>query len=296
MVNVSFCRLGRIIPAPFAGYVLPYVRSRIAASADPDAYLIIGAIWNGLACGAAVVEWDEDDGTLLSLFVDPKSRGCGVAGHMLDLLLEEGARLGKDTLFIDYILKDEELAAMDALVISKGGEFETGDPVCGMQSDDFLESPLLGPALHPDWRRPRSVALFSELSQEQLEALESVTTLPAFLHPSALGDRVDPSLSAVWLNDGKPAAFALGFQSGERMFCQSSIWRGPDAPEGSFRALICTQINQCWYRSGGSFVFFISPINPRSAAMAEWFTGGNYEPYTQREAMIPLSSGDDEED
>ena len=73
------------------------------------------------------------------------------------------------------------------------------------------------------------------------------------------------------------------------MFCQSSVWRGPDAPEGSFRALIGAQINQCWYRSGGSFVFFISPINPRSAAMAEWFTGGNYEPYTQRDAWIPIS-------
>ena len=72
------------------------------------------------------------------------------------------------------------------------------------------------------------------------------------------------------------------------MFCQSSTWRGPAAPEGSFRALICTQVNQCWYRSGGSFVFFISPINPRSAAMAEWFTGGNYEPYTQRSAFIPI--------
>ncbi len=72
------------------------------------------------------------------------------------------------------------------------------------------------------------------------------------------------------------------------MFCQSAVWRGPQAPEGSFRALICTQVNQCWYRSGGSFVFFISPINSRSAAMAEWFTGGNYEPYTQRDAVIPI--------
>ena len=28
----------------------------------------------------------------------------------------------------------------------------------------------------------------------------------------------------------------------------------------------------------------------RSAAMAEWFTGGNYEPYTQREALIPIQT------
>ena len=288
MVNVSFCRLGRVIPEPFAGYVLPNVRSSIARLDDPEACFVLGAIWNGLACGAAVVEWDEEDGTLHSLFVDPKARGCGVAGHMLDLILAEGARLEKQMLFMNYILNNDELAAMDALVESRGGEYDTGAPVCGMKSDDFLNSPLIGPALRPDWRRPEAVKLFSELTQEQLVLAESDPLLPAFLRPSELADRLDPALSAAWLEDGKPVAFALGFQSGERMFCQSSTWRSADAPEGSFRALICTQVNQCWYRSGGSFVFFISPINPRSVAMAEWFTGGNYEPYSQREAAIPI--------
>ena len=145
------------------------------------------------------------------------------------------------------------------------------------------------------WKRPEPVVLFSELPQQQLAALETAKGLPVFLRPSALGERLDPALSAAWLSDGKPVAFVLGFQSGDRMFCQSSIWRGPEVPEGSFRALICTQVNQCWYRSGGSFVFFISPINPRSAAMAEWFTGGNYEPYSQREAVIPIPDADEED-
>ena len=293
MVNVSFCRLGRIIPEPFAGYVLPYVRKSLARlDADVDC-TVIGAIWNGLACGAAVVVWDGLDGELRSFFIDPKARGCGVGGHLLDLLLEEGARLGKDDLYVNYILKDSELAAMDALVLRRGGEFDSGAPVCGMASDDFLDSPLLGPALRPGWKRPEPVVLFSELPQQQLTALETAKGLPVFLRPSALGERLDPALSAAWLSDGKPVAFVLGFQSGDRMFCQSSIWRGPEAPEGSFRALICTQVNQCWYRSGGSFVFFISPINPRSAAMAEWFTGGNYEPYSQREAVIPIPDADE---
>ncbi len=292
MVNVSFCRLGRTIPEPFAGYVLPYVRKTLARTDESTDCTVLGAMWNGLACAAAVVVWDEVDGDLLSFFVDPKARGCGVGGHLLDLLIEEGKRLGKEDLFVDYILKGDELAAMDALVTSRGGDWDTGAPVCGMSSDDFLDSPLIGPALRPGWRRPGSVALFSELTQQQLELLETAQGLPRALLPSAVGEKLDPSLSAVWLEDGKPVAFALGFQSGDRMFCQSSIWRGPDAPEGSFRALILTQVNQCWYRSGGSFVFFISPINPRSAAMAEWFTGGNYEPYTQREAVVPILSVD----
>ena len=166
----------------------------------------------------------------------------------------------------------------------------TGAPVCGIASDDFIDSPLLGPALRPGWKREKSIVLFSDLTQQQRETLESAERLPAFLRPSAVGgERIDPSLSAAWVEDGTPVAFALGFQCGDRMFCQSSTWRGPGAPDGSFRALICTQVNQCWYRSGGSFVFFISPINPQSAAMAEWFTGGNYEPYTQREAVIPIT-------
>ena len=120
MVNVSFCRLGRIIPEPFAGYVLPYVRKSLARlDADVDC-TVIGAIWIGLACGAAVVVWDGPDGELRSFFIDPKARGCGVGGHLLDLLLEEGAWLGKDDLYINYILKDSELAAMDALVLRRG--------------------------------------------------------------------------------------------------------------------------------------------------------------------------------
>lgn len=288
MVNVAFCRLGRNIPEPFAGYVLPYVRKRIAqADADTDV-TVLGAMWNGLACAAAVAVWEEAEGELLSFFVDPKARGCGVAGHMLDLLLAEGAKLKKAGLRADYTLKGEELAAMDALAASRGADMENKPPVCGMSSDDFLDSPLLGPALRPGWKRPEAVRLFSELTQQQLDFLESPEELPDYLRPSYLGDRLDPALSAAWLEDGMPAAFALGFQSGDREFCQSSTWRGPRAPEGSFRALICTQVNQCWYRSGGSFVFFISPINPRSAAMAEWFTGGNYEPYTHREAWIPI--------
>ncbi len=288
MVNVSFCRLGRNLPGPFAGYVMPYVRKRIARAEGDADVTVLGAMWNGLACAAAAAAWDGTGGELLSLFVDPKARGCGIAGRLLDLLLEEGARLGKDQLSVEYVLKEEELAAMDALVEDRGGILENGAPVCGMNSDDFLDSPLLGPALRPGWRRPASVRLFSELTPKELELMDSTEELPAYLQPSALGDRVDPSLSVVWMENGRPAAFALGFQSGDRMFCQSSVWRGPNAPEGSFRALIGTQINQCWYRSGGSFVFFISPINPRSAAMAEWFTGGNYEPYTQRQAHIPI--------
>ena len=288
MVNVSFCRLGRNIPAPFAGYVLPFVRKSIARLEGDPACTIIGAMWNGLACAAAVAVWDEKCGSLQSLFVDPKARGCGIAGRLVDLLLEEGARLGKRTLLLNYILKDEELAAMDALVESRGGQIENGAPICGMFSDDFLDSPLLGPALRPGWQKSKSIVLFSELTQAQLELLDSTEGLPGYLRPGAMGERLDPGLSAAWLADRQPAAFVLGFQSGDRMFCQSSIWRGPLAPEGSLRALICTQVNQCWYRSGGSFTFFISPINPRSAAIAEWFIGDSYEPYAQRKAQIPI--------
>ncbi len=290
MVNVSFCRLGRNLPGPFAGYVMPYVRKRIARAEGDADVTVLGAMWNGLACAAAVVVWGEAEGELLSFFVDPKARGCGVAGHLMDLLLEEGARLEKAALTVDYTLKGEELAAMDALAASRGADMENKPPVCGLSSEDFLDSPLLGPALRPGWKKPEAVRLFSELTQQQLDFLEKQDELPDYLRPSYLGDRLDPALSAAWLADDKPAAFTLGFQSGDRVFCQSSVWRGPRAPEGSFRALICTQANQCWYRSGGSFVFFISPINPRSAAMAEWFTGGNYEPYTHREARIPISA------
>ena len=288
MVNVSFCRLSRNIPAPFAGYVLPYVRKSVAQADGDTAVTILGAMWNGLACAAAAAVWGETGGELLSLFVDPKARGCSIAGKLVDLLLEEGARLGKASLSCNYVLKDSELAAMDALVDSRGGTIQSGAPVCGIDIGGFRDSPLVGPALHPGWKRPRAVSLYSELTPVQLEMMETAEGLPGFLRPSAMEGKLDAALSAAWIENGKPVSFVLGYQSGERMFGQSSLWRGPEAPEGSLRALICTQLNQCWYRSGGSYVFFISPINPRSAAIAEWFTGGNYEPYTQRYATIPI--------
>ena len=294
MVNISFCLLGRVIPESFAGYILPYVRRNLSRAKSSETYTVIGAMWNGLACGAAVVEWDEDDGNIRSLFIDPKARRCGIAGRIVDYLLEEGARREKMNLNFEYILKDEELTAMDALIRARGGEWEDAAPVCGMKSEDFLDSPLLGPALRPGWKRPEHIFLFSEMTEAQKDSLNSGTGLPQFLLPSFLGERVDPALSATCIMDGKPVAFVLGFQSGDRMFCMSSVWRGPEAPMGSFRALVRTQVNQCWYRSGGNFSFFLSPINPRAAALAEWFTGGNYDPYTQREAFIPIPTRNNE--
>ena len=76
MVNVSFCRLGRIIPEPFAGYILPYVRKMIARTDGAVPCTVLGAIWNGLACAAAVVTWNEEEsvGELRSLFVDPTAQ------------------------------------------------------------------------------------------------------------------------------------------------------------------------------------------------------------------------------
>ena len=153
-------------------------------------------------------------------------------------------------------------------------------------------SGMLYPSSHEDearWASGQSSFTHGEY-QFAIETIESGAGLPFFLRPSYLGERVDPNLSAAWMVDGKPVAFVAGFQTGDRVFCMSSIWRGPDAPPSSFRSLILTQINQCWYRSGGSFSFFISPITPRVEAIAEWFTGGNYDPYTHRDAEIPIPS------
>jgi len=78
----------------------------------------------------------------------------------------------------------------------------------------------------------------------------------------------------------------LGVQSGEDMFDQTSAWRGPAAPAGSFRSLVAAQLNRCWYRCGGDFRFFLSPVNKASQRLFEWFSGGTYERYAQREAVL----------
>ena len=292
MVNVSFCRLGRRVPAPFAGYMLPTAAAMLAQEDENVSFTVLGAMWDSLACGTAVAIWREDGGEILSLFVDPKARHYGIAGRLVDLLTEEGAARGADSLRCSYVLKGDELISMDGLFLKRKAMIENGSPICGIASADVSDSPLLGPALRPGWRRNKAVRLFSELTQEQREEIETEETLPGFLRPSALGMRLDPSLSAAWIAEEKVTAFVAAFQSGDRMFSQSSVWRGPDAPEGSFRVLICTQVNQCWYRAGGGFTFFISPINPSSARMTEWFTGGKYEVYGNHEAIFPIETAE----
>ena len=120
---------------------------------------------------------------------------------MIDFLLEEGAHRDKERLYLEYVLKEEELAAMDAIVARRNGTYENAAPVYEILSDDFLNSPLIGPALHRGWKRDKAIALFSELTEPQLEALKDAD-LTSFLRPSALGDRLDPNLSVAWLTDG----------------------------------------------------------------------------------------------
>lgn len=287
MVTVSFCRLGRTAAEPFASYVLPQV-NRLLNAGEEENCTVLGAIWDDRACAAAVARWRGEEGELLSLFVDPAARRQGIGGRLTDLLAEEGRRCRARTLRCGYVLRGEELEAMDRLFRRRGAALFSRSPVWSINSADFSDSPLLGPALRPGYAMEEKIVLFSGLSAAQLAELESEPSLPPFLRPSARRDATDPGLSAAWVEDKRPVAFALGSQSGEDMFGLTGVWRGPLAPEGSLRKLIAAQLNNCWYRCGGDFRLFASPVNDKVRRMLERFTGGRYEQYEQHEAELPI--------
>ena len=207
---------------------------------------------------------------------------------MMDLLAQEGTRRGVKFLRCNYILKDDDLTAMDSLFIRRMAAIKNLEPIYGIYTRTFRSSPLVGPALRPVYKTPFQTAPFSHLSESQLLPLEQRPDVPDFLRPSVRADVLDPELSFAWMNGNEVAAYILGCQSGNDMFDLTGLWRGSQAPPGCIRSLLLTQLNRCMFRCGGHFHYYFSPVNERTMVMAEYFTEGKYEVYSQHEAVLTL--------
>ncbi len=268
-------------PGPFGQYLLPGV----LAGAPPDAVTVLGAVWDNLACGAAAVRWDRAE--IASLFVDPQVRGLGVGGRMVDLLLEEAARRGVEALDADYTLGGEELAAMDALCRRRGGNPLPLSRVYQADTGRFHHSPAVGCALSPGYRPHPSAVPFSRLPSEALDALEADGRIPPLLRPSASGDRMDPALSVAWLRDGRAGAYLLCGEAGPGGYALLAAWRGPDALAAAFLILLRAQLNRCYYRQGGDFLYSFSTLGGAAEALAKRIVGGRCNRYEEHTAALP---------
>ena len=280
----------RILPAGqpgvFEQYLLPQACRALRGGGE---HTLLGAVWDTRACGAAAVRWEAGGGELLSLYVDPQARGCGVAGHMVDQLLEQAGRRGIGRLYGSYVLQGEALAAMDALVRRRGGRPEYTAPVYSMDSACFHRS-ILGAAFRPGYVPARAVVPFSGLSRDALEQLEQAHTIPEALRPSALEGRLDPALSLAWMEGGQVAAYLLGTQQGEDSGVILAAWRGPLAPPISFLCLLRAQLHLFWYRLGGDFRCCLSAESTQGLILAECIGAGRYELYQEHSFSLAVPS------
>lgn len=283
MAQISFRLLDGTEPGPFGQYLLPQARRALAGGGP---HTLLGAVWDEQACGAAAVSWLGGDGELLSLFVDPAARRQGVAGHMLALLLEEGARRGQDYLAASYTLQGEELDAMDALFRRLGGAPEDVAPTYVLDSARFHRPPV-GAAFQPQFTPHPAAVPLSRLSPQALAALEG-EAVPPFLRPSAFRGRVDDGLSLAWLEGDTPSAFLLGRAEGADTCVLLAAWRHREAPAVPFLPLLLAWLNRCWYRMGGEFRCCLSAISPQAQALVERIAGDDYEIYRERQVLLPI--------
>ena len=285
MTQASFRLLNKQELAAFSQYLLPQAAREGLGGTPPQ--IVVGALWGRFACGAAAVRCSEDTAELTSLFVDPKVRGQGIGGMLLDQAAAQAAAQGCETLTARYLLAGEELAAMDRLVRRRGKVFpEESPPVYGMDSRRFREHPLLGAAFRARFRPVPAVVPFFRLDEEQLEALEAREDIPSFLRPSVCRTRMEPALSVAWVADGAIAGYLLAGETGRRTFSLTAAWQ--ERPSTAFLHLLRAQLNLCFYRCGGDFRFFASPVNPRTERLLLRLTGGAYTRYEAHAAALSL--------
>lgn len=289
MEQLSFQVIDDIQQSPFLQYLLPQALRH--ADGPGGEMMYIGAVWRRNACGAAAIRFADDQAELVSLFIDPQVRGRGVATDLLRLSLEGARRCGIGELSVSYVLGGSELTAMDALMRRFGGEPKFHAPVYGMDSSEYRDSPVIGPCFRPSFRAEPEITTFSRLDAGQIDELDSNESIPAFLFPAACADRMDPSLSVAWIQDGHIAAYTLGGESGPDSYANLSAWRAEDAPAGAFHKLLLAQINLCFYRSGGDFKFFCSAVTPHAERLVSELTGGKYVRYEDHFASLSTEQG-----
>lgn len=265
----------------FAQYLLPQVRQGENTS-------ILGAYAGNLACGAAAVRWEEGTAVLASLFVDPLVRRRGLGGALADLALRLAAEKSSPCLSCTYVLDQGELAAMNRIFMRRGGVLQYGAPVCCVNMSDYVGARFLGAALKSGYRPPPTAVPFSRLTPEQLACLAGREDIPDALRWESCADKCDRELSLAWVEEGQICAYVLGGESAGGGYLLAAAWRGPESPAASVPALLRCQLNRCWYRAGGGFLYYFSAETPPAQAPARSLTRRSCREYACVSAQVSL--------
>ena len=280
----------------FRQYLLPDA-ARLAAGGKHD-ILVLGAVCGTMACGAAALSFEEQDSgavvaELISLFLDPLVRRQGVGSEFLACCLDAASESGADYLYAQYVGDPETMAALDALFRRFGAEPEFHLPIYEIDVSKFHEARLLKAAFSPEYRRPAHIVPFTELTPEQLAALEADPELPWYVDPVR---RVNmrPDLSLAYLVDGQVAGFWLGSMSAMDRFSVQGVWHNSKVPPSCFHELIHAHLNHCWYYGGGDFLYYVSPAVEFADKLIQKYTGGDYRRMDEHAVTIALYDTDED--
>jgi len=281
----------------FRPYLLPDTVSRLEA--DSKELLALGAVEGRSALGAAAVWLEDGAAELTDLFVDSQARGRGVAGVLLDGLLERLAERGIPFVSADYVLRGEELESMDALLESRGfAAPAVRSQTFSARSGQFKGDSLLGTALTPRYRTPEGIVPFSALPPAALAELEADSSIPDFLSWANVKNRAQTELSAAFLREGRVLAYLLGGDSADGGCVLLAAFRREGCPPAAFLSLLRELLNRSYYRFGGDFPCYVSTITPRMTELALRLLGGRCIQYEEHTTffVFPQAGQDDSEE
>jgi len=281
----------------FRPYLLPDTISRLEA--DSGQLFALGAVMGRSALGAAAVWLEDGVSELTDLFVDSQARGRGVAGVLLDGLLEHLEEQGVVLVTADYVLRGEELDAMDALLKSRGFAVPAVRSLTfSTRSGLFKGDRFLGAALTPRYRTPEGIVPFSALPPAVLAELEADGSIPDILSWTRVKSRAQPELSVAFLREGRVLSYILGGDSADGGCVLLAACRREGCPPTAFLPLLRELVNRSYYRFGGDFPFYASAITPRVTELALRLLGDRCTQYEEHTTfyVFPQAGQDDQQE
>jgi len=279
----------------FRPYLLPGTAARLEAGGE--GLLALGAVLGRSALGATAARLDGGAAELTDLFVDAQARRCGVGGVLLDGLLGCLEERGADFAAASYVLRGEELEAMDALLTSRGfAPPSVRSQVFSTRGAQFKEDRLLGAAFTPRYRTPEGVVPFSALPPAALAELEEDDSIPDMLSWGVVKSRAQPELSVAFFREGRVLSYLLGGDSADGGCVLLAAYRREGSPPTAFLPLLREQINRCYYRFGGDFPFYFSTLTPRTRELALRLMGERCIQYEEHTTffVFPQAEQDDQ--